>query len=70
MNRQELIEILVCPTCKGSLQFLETGAAAGFGCPACKVVYPIEDDIPIMLAEQAIPQEKWLQTKGNAQCES
>ena len=51
--RQELLEILVCPKCKGEIHLLEKGD--GLACGACQVVYPIRDDIPVMLIDEAIP---------------
>jgi len=50
---KELLEILVCPKCKGELMLNEP--QDGLICNACKLLYPIEDDIPIMLEEEAKP---------------
>ncbi len=50
---QELLDILACPKCKGDLH-LTTGGD-GLVCEACKLVYPIKDDIPIMLVDEAQP---------------
>lgn len=49
----ELKEILACPQCKGELEFHE--AENRILCRACKLVYRIEDDIPVMLIEEAEP---------------
>lgn len=49
----ELLEILVCPKCKGDLEFREE--AQQLVCHACRLVYRIEDDIPIMLIDEATP---------------
>ena len=49
----ELLDILACPQCKGSL-CLNVGAD-GLICDRCKLVYEIRDDIPIMLIEEAQP---------------
>jgi uncharacterized protein YbaR (Trm112 family) len=51
--RAELKEILVCPRCRGPLQFHE--AQAEIHCTACRLLYPIVDDIPVMLVEEARP---------------
>ncbi len=51
----ELKEILACPKCKGELEFRE--AAKQIVCQACKLVYRIEDDIPVMLIDEAKPLE-------------
>lgn len=56
LNR-ELLHILACPKCKGRLELL--GAEEGLKCTACAVVYPIRDEIPVMLIEEAVPAEKW-----------
>jgi len=50
---QELLDILACPKCKGSLRLTE--ANDGLVCEACRLVYAIKEDIPIMLAEEAQP---------------
>jgi hypothetical protein len=48
-----LLEILACPRCKGRL--LLTPAADGLACSRCRVAYPITDDIPVMIFEEAVP---------------
>lgn len=59
-NREELLRILACPSCKGELNLRAAkNGCEGFECAACGVVYPIRDDIPVMLIEEAIPIEKW-----------
>lgn len=50
---KELLNILCCPKCKGDLVLNETGD--GLTCGACRLMYPIKDDIPIMLIDEAIP---------------
>ena len=56
----ELLHILACPKCRGELSLLEKdGSAAGLACPGCKVVYPVEKDIPVLLIEKAVPQSEW-----------
>jgi len=49
----ELLEILVCPKCKGDLEYRQ--GEAELVCHTCRLVYPIEDDIPIMLIDEAKP---------------
>ena len=51
----KLLEILVCPKCKGDLDYDAEGAT--LTCPACKLVYEIRDDIPILLIDEARPLE-------------
>ncbi len=48
-----LLEILVCPICKGPLEFCK--AAQELVCKPCKLAYPIRDDIPVMLEDEARP---------------
>jgi uncharacterized protein YbaR (Trm112 family) len=47
----ELVDILVCPRCKGELKLITDGS--GLVCPACRLKYPIREDIPIMLIDEA-----------------
>lgn len=49
MIDKELLEILVCPACKSAL--VPKGEA--LKCTQCRRVYPIKDDIPIMLIDEA-----------------
>ncbi len=51
----ELKEILACPRCKGELEFRE--AQDEIVCRTCKLVFRIEDDIPVMLLDEARPLE-------------
>lgn len=46
-----LLEILVCPVCKGPLDYRKP--AAELVCKGCKLAYPIKDDIPVMLEDEA-----------------
>jgi uncharacterized protein len=48
---QELLEILVCPLCKEALEL--TPGQQGLKCVKCKRVYPIKDDIPVMMVDEA-----------------
>jgi hypothetical protein len=49
----ELLDILVCPKCKGDLE--HRAAPEALVCRACRLVYAVEDDIPIMLIDEAKP---------------
>ncbi len=49
----ELLAILVCPRCKGPLDYRETEAR--LVCMACGLAYPVRDDIPIMLVDEVVP---------------
>ena len=46
-----LLEILVCPICKGPLDYRKPQAE--LVCKPCRLAYPIKDDIPVMLEEEA-----------------
>ncbi len=52
---QELLDILICPACRGELELKQDGT--GLKCVACKRVYPIRDDIPVMLVDEAKIEE-------------
>jgi uncharacterized protein YbaR (Trm112 family) len=54
LNR-ELIDILACPKCKGPLTLRADESA--FECGACKLAYPVIDDIPNFIIEEAQPLE-------------
>ena len=47
----KLLDILVCPICKASLRYQKE--AQELVCKPCKLAYPIRDDIPIMLVDEA-----------------
>ena len=47
----ELLEILACPNCKTHVTPVKNGTA--LKCGTCKRVYPIKDDIPVMLLDEA-----------------
>jgi uncharacterized protein len=46
-----LLEILVCPICKGPLEHKKS--AQELVCKPCKLAFPIRDDIPVMLEDEA-----------------
>jgi uncharacterized protein YbaR (Trm112 family) len=54
--KQELLDILACPKCKGDIHLTETGDGLIFD--NCKLLYEIRDDIPIMLIDEAKPIEE------------
>ena len=51
MLEKKLLEILACPACKGNLEYDEKNQR--LTCPTCRLKYKIEEDIPIMLVEEA-----------------
>jgi uncharacterized protein YbaR (Trm112 family) len=52
---QELLDILVCPICKATLD-VKTDES-GLKCVECHRVYPIRDGIPVMLVDEARIEE-------------
>lgn len=55
---KKLLDILACPLCKGPLRYDQKGQE--LICKADRVAYPIRDDIPVMLEEEArqLPPEE------------
>jgi len=49
--KKELLEILCCPQCRGNLDLKEETLTCG----TCRLAYPIRNDIPIMLIDEAVP---------------
>jgi uncharacterized protein YbaR (Trm112 family) len=50
---KDLLSILACPKCKGDIRLNEK--RDGLVCGACKLMYPIKEEIPVMLIDEAIP---------------
>ncbi len=48
---ERLLELLVCPVCKVKVELQSDGN--GLKCPECRRIYPVRDDIPIMLVDEA-----------------
>ena len=48
---KDLLDILVCPVCKTPIK--PTADESGLKCDTCRRVYPIRDEIPVMLPEEA-----------------
>ncbi len=53
MIDQSLLEILACPKCKGKVHYNKDEDT--LVCDACALAYPIRDDIPVMLVDEAQP---------------
>jgi uncharacterized protein YbaR (Trm112 family) len=51
----ELLDILACPNCKTKVELVKNGTA--LKCGQCKRVYPIRDDIPVMLLDEATVEQ-------------
>lgn len=47
----DFLEILRCPACKGRIEPTADGSA--LKCEGCRRVYPVRDDIPILIVEEA-----------------
>jgi hypothetical protein len=59
MNVKEMAdEFLVCPKCRGSLIYKEFKEKEMLVCKNCRVYYPVEDEIPILLIEDARNMEE------------
>ena len=50
---EQLLAILVCPKCKGDLEYQQEQSR--LVCHNCRLSYPVRDDIPIMLIDEATP---------------
>ena len=48
---QKLLDILVCPVCRVPVKLVSDNS--GLKCPSCRRVYPIRDEIPVLLPEEA-----------------
>ncbi len=57
----KLLDILVCPLCKGPLIFRKTENE--LVCRPCRLAYPVKDNIPVMLEDEArqLPPEEEIQ---------
>ncbi len=53
---EDLLEILVCPACRAKLEL--KGDGSGIKCVACRRVYPIRNDIPAMIVEEATVEDE------------
>lgn len=52
---QWLLDMLVCPACRTAVA--ATADHSGLHCEACRRIYPIVEDIPIMLVAEALPDD-------------
>ncbi|MQA03667.1 MAG: Trm112 family protein [Streptosporangiales bacterium] len=48
-----LLEVLACPACKASLRPVSDADELACTSDACGLVYPIRDDVPVLLVEEA-----------------
>ncbi len=61
---KELLEILACPVSKKPLEL--SGDGNFLVCKESKLVYKIQDGIPIMLVDEAIPLDEWEKSQGQS----
>jgi uncharacterized protein len=54
MLDEQLLQILVCPQCKGELEYRQQDVEE-LVCHACRLRYEVRDGIPIMLVDEAKP---------------
>lgn len=53
---EEFVEMMICPACQSKVRLREDGSA--IKCLGCKRVYPIEDDMPMMLPDKAAIEDE------------
>ncbi|MDL2316755.1 Trm112 family protein [Desulfovibrio sp. OttesenSCG-928-A18] len=56
---KELLAILACPQCRGALELVHARTDSGLACTHCALVYPIRDEIPVLLIEEGIAKDQW-----------
>jgi uncharacterized protein YbaR (Trm112 family) len=49
----ELLAVIVCPDCHGDLEPRDTPEGGELVCQQCGLVYPVRDDIPVLLVDEA-----------------
>lgn len=66
MNQDDLMSLLVCPICRGKLVPLAPRApltdgelTEGLCCDPCALVYPVRENIPVLLPDKAVPKSAW-----------
>lgn len=56
--RPELLDLLVCPKCHSDLDIDDAHTELACVNDECALVYPIRDDIPVMIIEEAVARAK------------
>jgi hypothetical protein len=51
----ELLDILACPACRTPLELVKDGTA--LRCASCRRVFPIKDEIPVLLLDEATVED-------------
>ncbi|MBN2645350.1 MAG: Trm112 family protein [Desulfuromonadaceae bacterium] len=54
MISQQLQNWLVCPACRGKVELAQTVSGDQLVCQACQLAYPVREDIPVMLKDEAV----------------
>ncbi len=54
----DLLEILLCPKCKSEVKLNDDKSGLVCQNSDCRLVYPIRDDIPVMLVDEATVDNK------------
>lgn len=52
-----ILNLLDCPNCGSALTVMD--AHTGLVCPHCRLVYPILDEVPFLIREEAVPLSDW-----------
>ena len=55
----DILDILACPKCRGSLVLIQNERSSGLDCRVCDKIYPVHDDIPLLLIDKAVSREAW-----------
>ncbi len=58
MINKALVDLLVCPVCKHGLELIQA-ERTGLLCKHCQHVFPIKENIPVMLSKHAIAYSEW-----------
>ena len=56
MISQDLLAILVCPVCKKPMELRKNDGGESLKCGECRRVYPVRDNIPILLVDEAVTE--------------
>lgn len=52
---EDVRAVLACPRCGGGLRDLMRGGEPGLACDHCAIVFPVEEGIPVLLSDRALP---------------
>ncbi|MDR2604049.1 MAG: hypothetical protein LBC55_01690 [Desulfovibrio sp.] len=56
---KQLLDLLACPVCGAPLEEVWNGADQGLLCTFCFAIYPVRDEIPLLLADEAVSCTLW-----------